>query len=162
MTKELILIRHAEASEAMARIKDIERELTAKGYRDAPHAGRYLSDKGFLPDRVICSNARRAISTVELIVEQVKFNTNDVELIPDLYNASVRTLLAMINNTSDEHSKLLVVGHNPTISYFAEYVSGEPIGTMSTAGIVFITFNVDSWEEVSQDVGKFIFYEYPE
>lgn len=52
----------------------------------------------------------------------------------------------------------MCVGHNPTISYLAEYMSKAEIGDMTTAGIAIITFNIASWSEVSQGNGELLRY----
>lgn len=162
MVKNLFLVRHAEATQNTAGVKDIERELTAKGYRDAPRIGRYFSENQIFPDMILCSSAVRAQSTAELMAEQLKYETNRIDYSEELYNASVRSLLAAINDADDAWNTLIVVGHNPAISYLSEYLSGEAIGSMDTAGYVRIEFEINSWQEVSQDSGTFILYQTPE
>ena len=162
MVKNLILVRHAEATEGGAGVKDIERELTAKGHRDAPRIGRYFYENQILPDMILSSSAQRARSTAELMAEQLKYELNQISYVDELYNASVRTLLSTINQGDDAWSILVLVGHNPAISYLSEYLSGEPIGSMDPASYVQIEFEADSWQEVSQNSGRFIIYQTPE
>ena len=40
-----------------------ERPLAKRGRRDAPLAGRWLGEAGWVPDAVVCSTARRARET---------------------------------------------------------------------------------------------------
>lgn len=162
MVRNLILVRHAEATQGGAGAKDIERELTAKGHRDAPRIGRYFYENQILPDMILCSTAQRAQSTAELMAEQLKYELSQLSYVEELYNASVRTLLSTVNQADDTWNTLLLVGHNPAISYLSEYLSGEAIGSMEPGGYVQMEFEVDSWKEVSQDSGKFIIYQTPE
>ena len=58
--RELILLRHAHAEPAAAGQADIDRPLSAQGLAEAEAAGRWLAAQGLVPDRVLCSPARRA------------------------------------------------------------------------------------------------------
>lgn len=162
MVKNLFLVRHAESSEAVAGIKDIERELTAKGYRDAPRVGRYLFELNIHPGAMLCSSAQRARVTAELMAEQLKYELHKIDFSDDLYNASVRTLLRIINELKDSWDNVIIIAHNPAVSYLAEYLSGEAIGNIVPAGTVNLTFEVEQWKEVSEGTGKLITYTTPE
>ncbi|WPP50252.1 SixA phosphatase family protein [Catalinimonas niigatensis] len=156
MVKNLFLVRHAESSEAVAGIKDIERELTAKGYRDAPRLGRYLFELNIHPDAMFSSNAQRARATAELMAEQLKYEIHKIEFSEDLYNASVRTLLRIINEAKDDWHTLIIIAHNPAVSYLAEYLSREAIGNIVPGGVVNLTFEIEGWKEVSEGTGKLL------
>ncbi len=162
MVKNLFLVRHAEAAEANANQRDVERELTAKGYRDAPRVGRYLFEQQLQPSIIWSSNAQRAMATAELVAEQMKYDTLKIKTSEDIYHASVRSLLQLINEQKDAHDQVLIVGHNPAISYLAEYLTGEEIGDMMPCGVVHVTFEVEKWAEVSQDTGKMAYYLTPD
>jgi phosphohistidine phosphatase len=162
MVKKLFLGRHAESAEAVAGIKDIERDLTAKGYRDAPRVGKYLFEQNLLPDAMISSNAQRAKATAELMAEQLRYEIHKIDFSEDLYNASVRTLLRIINEAQNTWSSLILVAHNPAISYLAEYLSRENIGSIVPGGMVILNFEISSWEEVSEANGKLDLYIQPD
>jgi len=161
MVKKLILVRHAQATSPNNSIKDIERELTAQGYRDAPRIGRALYEEQQLPDIILSSTARRAQNTAELIAEQLKFERHRIILNDNLYNASVRTLLTEINSVSPETNCLMLIGHNPAISYLAEYLSGQEIGTMEAGGVVLLSLDISTWQEASQGNAVFLKYQTP-
>ncbi|WKN30464.1 histidine phosphatase family protein [Porifericola rhodea] len=162
MVKNLFLVRHAEAAEAIAGIKDIERDLTAKGYRDAPRVGKYLFELNVSTDAMLSSSAQRARATAELMAEQLKYEQHKIAYVEELYNASVRSMLQIINEAKPHWNKLIVVAHNPSISYLAEYLSGEAIGNMVPAGMVNLSFEIDNWSEVSEGLGKLEKYVTPD
>ncbi len=162
MVKNLFLIRHAESAEPSANQRDIERELTPKGYRDAPRVGRYLFEQQWLPDVILSSSAQRAVATAELLAEQLKFDTSKIKYSEDVYQASVRSLLNIIAEQKDMYNQIIVVGHNPVLTYLAEYLSGEEIGNMVACGVAHIQFEIESWAEVSKDNAKLISYKTPE
>ena len=68
--RRLILLRHAKS--AWPDVPDHDRPLAPRGHRDAPAAGRWLRKSGDIPDRVVCSTARRARETWELAGEKLR------------------------------------------------------------------------------------------
>ena len=66
--RELILLRHAHAEPAAAGLDDIDRPLSREGQAEAEAAGRWLKEHGHLPDRILCSPARRARETLEQVL----------------------------------------------------------------------------------------------
>src|SRR5262249_13960879 len=61
-SRTLVILRHAKA-EAPNRAADLERSLTERGHADAGAAGAWLVARGYLPNLVICSPARRTRQT---------------------------------------------------------------------------------------------------
>lgn len=162
MRRNLYLLRHAQTLEKQADETDAERQLTAIGTQNATRMGMNIKKKDILLDILISSPAARAQATTELLAEQIGYDLSRIHFNAEIYNASIRTLLKVVNNLKNEWKNVLLIGHNPAISYLAEYVSGEPIGNMDTCGLVKLSFNIDGWEEVSEKNGEFISYEYPD
>ncbi len=162
MGKKLIIVRHAEAETRGVRQEDLNRMLSVKGYNDASKMGRRLKEAGFVPQAIFCSHAERARTTAELIAAQIDFDAADVAVDEELYEASARTLLSFVNGLDDEQEKVMLVGHNPAVTYFAEYLSEKDIGDVVPGGIVEIEFTNDSWGEVTAGNGELRYYIYPE
>lgn len=158
MVKKLMIARHAQAGEAQQGSKDIERHLTRVGQREAVHVGMYLKRHDLIPNLIITSTAIRAQFTAQIIAEQIKYPQEEIQEEPDVYEASVRILLRLINELDVNCQSVLIVGHNPSVSYLAELITGEAIGNMETGSFVEIHFPMDSWKEVSQNTGKLIQY----
>ena len=108
--RELILLRHAHAEPAANGQADIDRLLSPHGLAEAESAGRWLQENKLVPDRVLCSPARRARETLEAVLERTGYVEQRLE--ERIYDAAPGTLAALL----DEHSeveRVLVVGHNP-------------------------------------------------
>lgn len=161
MSKTLFLVRHAEAESSGAGQKDHDRVLTNTGFADALRMGKKLFDKGIKLDKIISSSATRAAVTAELLSEQLKFPVSEIEFDKEIFEASVRSLLNYVNQASSDYNSLMIVGHNPVISYFAEYITGEQIGSIPTTGVAQIVFEIGKWDEVSSGNGKLNFLETP-
>lgn len=161
MPKTLIFMRHAKSEQSVQGLKDFDRPLNNVGLSDAPRMGRKLLEIGVKPDFVISSTALRAKTTAECVSEQLSYDIDAIQYDQEIYEASVRSLLAVINNLEDNHNCVLVFGHNPTHTYLAEYLTKEAIGNIPTGGAVGIDFEFDSWKLVSEGTGKMIWFEYP-
>lgn len=162
MNKQLLLIRHAQAEQPNSVQKDFERELNASGIADASRMGRLLAQKRIQPDVVISSPAHRAKATVELIADQLKFEYARILFDQDIYEGTVRKLMQLINGLAEETACVLVFGHNPHLTYLAEYLTRQDIGNLPTCGIVAISFQDKKWSEVSGALGKMEWLEYPD
>ncbi len=160
--KNLFLVRHAEATELGSGQKDTDRALTPTGYQDAPRIGRYLFLKECQPDVILSSDAIRAQTTAMLLAEQFKYERHKIQYTEDIYKASVRSLLSIINNQKDTYSQVLIVGHNPVLTYLAEYLTKKEIGSISPCGVVHLTCDADSWMEFSEGNAKLEDYMFPE
>ena len=55
----------------------------------------------------------------------------------------------------------MCVGHNPTITHVAEYITKAEIGDLVPGGLAIIQFNFNSWNEVSEGNGELVNYIYP-
>lgn len=161
MTKTLYLIRHAQSYEKAPDQQDKERELNSIGLQNSTRMGINLNKKGITPNIIISSPAKRAVQTAGLIAEQLNYEVEKIHQNDEIYEASARTLLQVVNRLKDNWGIVVLVGHNPAISYLAEYISNSEIGTMSTCGVATIQFS-KSWNEVSEHSGELISYEYPD
>ncbi len=160
--KNLYLVRHGEATESGAGQKDIDRALTPTGYQDVPRIGRYLFLQSCQPDVLISSNAVRAQTTAILLAEQLKYERHKIHYSEEIYHASVRSLLSLINNQKDAHHQVMVVGHNPVLTYLTEYLTKHEIGSIVPCGVAHLTFEADSWMELSEGNAQLYDYMYPE
>lgn len=138
--RELILLRHAHAEPAIAGQADLDRPLSPEGLAEAEAAGRWLRERGLVPDQVLCSPARRARETLEAVLAAVGYV--DQRLEPSIYEATPGALAALADAHRDVE-RLLLVGHNPGFEQLAALMhsgqSGDYRG-MPPAGIVVLRF----------------------
>ena len=161
MNKDLYLIRHASSNEKEPDQKDIDRTLSTDGIQEATRVGHHFKQEGIQPDIIITSPAVRALGTATLIAEQLKYNTDQIHENDELYVASVRTLLQVVNNLKTEWNKVFIITHNPAVSYLAEYITGSEVGSMAAGGFAHIRTAAKEWMEVSEGIGDLIEYRDP-
>ena len=160
MRKKLYLIRHAYAEDTNGK-RDFDRRLTHQGQSTVRALGRHLINQNFNPDIILCSSSERTKETAVNLVEELEINEQVVKYEDVIYNASVRELLAVLSEISEDHLSVAIIGHNPTITFFGEYLSGAVIGNMEPGGIVTIELSKLKWAEVSQGTGIFESYYHP-
>jgi phosphohistidine phosphatase len=97
-----------------------------------------------------------------LLAERMGFDPNAIRQEPDLYEASVRNLLSIINGLEETHGSVMLVGHNPAATYLAEFLTRAEIGLLPTGGVVYMTFEGQQWAEVTGQSGKLVWFEYPD
>jgi phosphohistidine phosphatase SixA len=108
--RQVILLRHAHAEPASAGQADLDRPLSPVGLAEAEAAGRWLAGQGLLPDRVLCSPARRTRETLEAVLAVTGYAEQRLE--DAIYEATPGTLIGLLQEQS-EVERLLLVGHNP-------------------------------------------------
>lgn len=160
MSTKLYLIRHSYAEEPGGN-RDFERKLTLEGQSTVRALGRHLINQKFNPDIILCSSSVRTTETAVNLVEELEMNEQVIDYRDVIYNASVREMLEVLNETSSSHKEVAIIGHNPTITYFGEFLTNSGIGNMEPSGVVTIKFEKLKWSEVSQGTGIFEGYYHP-
>ena len=158
--KKLFLIRHAKSSWGNPQLKDVDRPLNERGKRAAPDMGRRLVEDNNCPELIMTSSAKRAKETANLIANTFENRINIKEELV-LYHASTLTLLRFVNQIPDKYSNVFLVGHNPGMTDFAEYLTDQQFGNLPTAAIVGVKFEFDSWRMISGSTGDCFLYDYP-
>jgi phosphohistidine phosphatase len=115
--RQLVVMRHSKAEPGGE--TDHARELAQRGWNDAVAAGRWLADRGLVPDGALVSSARRTTSTWLAVAEGGSFDVEPVSS-GGLYSAGPESALDLVRETSDDVTALVVIGHNPTIAYLAQ------------------------------------------
>ncbi len=158
MGKNLFLIRHAKAVEIEHGQRDFDRPLKNSGIVDASQIGQYLKANKRQPDTIISSPALRTLQTSQILAEQLSFDTEQIVKEPEIYEASVRTLMNVIKEIDDIHHTVYIIGHNPAITYLAEYLTKQEIGNVPTTGVVQIKLQHSAWQEIVDDCALVSFF----
>jgi phosphohistidine phosphatase len=161
MKKTLILVRHATAEDQSFRIKDFDRNLNNKGLSESVVMGKWLAENKIKPDVYVSSPASRAYKTAEIIAGELDVDISSVKTQAGIYDGGPRAYLHAVTTVAEGFSMLMLFGHNPDITYFAEYLSGSSIGSMKKGSIAVIEFTDQKWEEISAKTGDLVLYKTP-
>lgn len=165
-TRRLILLRHAKSD--WPDVPDRDRPLAKRGRRDAPRIGHWLRDHGYLPDVVVCSNARRTRQTWDLVAPELG-RSPSVTFEPRAYAASAQTLLYLAQELPGKYRAALLIGHNPGVAELANSLAGPPTGNgkhptvdlrFPTAAVAIFEFD-GGWPALSPGQARLLAYTAP-
>lgn len=143
--KTVVLLRHGDADDAST---DFERALSTRGVKQCVAVASELTRVGFMPERVICSSARRAHQTATLVAERLGFR-GAVEAARELYLANAGNYLTAVRKTPRTVSYVLFVAHNPSISELASRLAGGQL-SLPPAGYELVTEDIDEWQRLGK------------
>ena len=147
--KELILVRHAKSSWDNPLDSDHDRPLNERGERDAPRVAEWLHTQIPNIDAILSSTALRAVTTAQVFAKSYGMEQTGVLTTRDLYHATVESFFDVLAwMVPAAATRVMVVGHNPTLSY----VIGRLLGTavdVPTCAVTVIRFpDAHDWKQL--------------
>ncbi len=159
--KTLTLLRHAKSSWKDTSLQDRERPLNRRGQRDAPVIAERIKESGIRPSLILSSPAVRAWTTAKSIAHEIGYPIEFLQQEQRLYHASTRNLLVVIAEQDDGFNNLMIVGHNPGLTDFANHLIPGLTHNIPTCGFVSLEIDCDNWN-LDQDAEiKLLIYDYP-
>ena len=151
---QLYLLRHAKSSWSTPLTGDHERPLAPRGEATAPLIAEEMKARGFVPDHILCSTAKRARQTLDLVLNKMAIKPPTC-IEAKIYDAAPQDLIDLISQNAPNCQNLLLVGHNPAIHYAAAQMSlrGDDQALMKleqkypTAGLAVIDFDESKWHD---------------
>ena len=156
----LMFLRHAKSSWPSSGMQDAARPLSERGQAAARLMGAYIAHHSLIPDRILCSPARRTRETWAGIATQWPANM-DVVFDQRLYEATPQSILSVIR-VQHEARTLLVIGHNPGLQGAAEQLIAAGDVELRerlrekfpTAALAVIDFAIDRWRTIHERSGR--------
>jgi len=154
MTLRLILTRHAKSDWDNPLETDHQRRLNPRGRRSAPLIGRWLAEKGYLPQDALVSDATRTRETFTLLGAQLP--QMPVRFEPALYHACPDVMLRALRTAKAPTA--LMIGHNPGIAALAsmllrQRVTHPAFNQYPTCATLVAEFDAESWSTVTYNIG---------
>lgn len=159
--KILTLIRHAKSSWNHSELSDRERPLNARGQRNAPEMGKRIVAHGIRPSLIITSPATRAWTTARIIAAAIGYPAEFLQREESLYLASLDDLLHVVVAQDNGFNSLMVVGHNPGLTKFANFLIPGLTNNLPTAGVVSVQMDQDDWSLHQQPKAELLAFDYP-
>ena len=160
--KRLILTRHAKAISHESGIADFDRPLAPRGHTDAALVANELAQRKFIPDRILTSPARRTLETSQIMGAQFGWKNNDLVMEEFLYGYyKLDDLIRLVSNRFPDTATVMIIGHNPTLSYLAEQLDPNFYHHLPTSAAVVMRFETDSWQEIAAETGQLEAFIYP-
>src|SRR5690606_33814575 len=153
MAKHLFIIRHAKSDWSFD-VRDFDRPLNSRGFKNAPKMATRLADYAVKPQHLISSPAKRAITTAQIFAEHLAIPVNQIELEPRIYEALPNTLLQIIGELDNSIDSVAFFGHNPGLTLLVNYLANEHFYNLTTCSIVHLRFDdVTDWASISGGTG---------
>jgi phosphohistidine phosphatase len=149
--KTLLLLRHAKSSWSDPTLKDHDRPLNDRGKRDAPRMGQLLKGERLTPDLIVSSTAKRARKTAARVAKNCGYQ-GEIELTESFYLAHPGQYVQYLQQVSDEHEFVMVVGHNPGLEALLAWLTGQD-EPLPTAALAQVEFDIASWRELAHSAG---------
>ena len=159
--KTLTLVRHAKSSWKDTSLGDRERPLNKRGERDAPVMGKRIADAGIRPSLMMSSPAVRAWTTAKVVAKALGYPLEFLQREDDLYLASLDSLLDVVAAQEAGFNNIMLFGHNPGLTDFANYLSPGLTNNVPTAGVVSVNFDREDWLLYERPRTDLILYDYP-
>ena len=159
--KKIYLIRHAKSSWSEEGMSDFDRPLNKRGKKDLPFMANRLKEFGVKPDLILSSTAKRAQKSAKVIAEIIDYKTSKISYDESLYDSSYTTYRYLLDSLDDKLNSVFIVAHNPTLTEVGERLSGAILTNIPTCSIVCIEFDVKSFQDIKEESGKVIFFDYP-
>jgi phosphohistidine phosphatase len=80
---------------------------------------------------------------------------------PELYFAGVGMFLKAASLFDDQADVAMLVGHNPTLTEFANAMANADIGNIPTCGLVELELPIEHWSEVALGQARLADFDYP-
>lgn len=154
--KRIIFIRHAKTEQGE---DDFNRELTKKGKATALMMAKRLKNRAICIDKIFTSSAKRALKTAQIFAKELEIK--NLKRSKKLYEANLENMVDFISKIDNNLETIMVVGHNPTLARICEFLSDSYIQKLPTSAIFAIEFDIDNFNQISNQHGNVVFFDYP-
>ena len=144
--KTLYIVRHAKSSWDNPGLADHERPIIKKGKNRTKLVCDYLVENNLNVDLLISSHAVRAQQTAFIIADALNYPEGNIQISPTIYHGDIDNLFNQLFELSDDVTSVMLFGHNPTFTTFANYFLPKNMDWLPTSAIVSIEFDTDQWE----------------
>ncbi len=159
--KIVTLMRHAKSSRSNAALHDIQRPLLEKGIHKTQQLIDHLKNMNFAPEYILTSSAVRALETAKMMASAFGIEDDCFRQEMAVYNANSDAYYDLCFELPVNFSHVLIVGHNPSITGFANLFLDTKMDFLPTSGVVSILFDAEKWEDLPLSSAKIRFVVFP-
>ena len=154
--KILHIVRHGKALQDYRYIHDYDRPLIEKGIVNNMAMAKQLLAQYPAPDLIISSHAARTLHTAHIFAQVMGYPHARVQVNERLYLCGEDEASGIIECLPDEIESVMLVGHNPGLTYLAYTYARRGIDSIPTSGVVTIRFKTNRWSEIGKTNGDLL------
>lgn len=146
--KTLYLVRHAKSSWKHD-VDDHQRPLKSKGKNDGLLIARKVKSEVDPPQKIISSDATRALSTANFFKEALDISDENFETNHTLYDFRGQNVMRFIKMLDNELDSVMIVGHNHAFTSIVNMLGNKYIENVPTCGFVMLEFDEQEWKDIT-------------
>lgn len=151
--KTLYMVRHAKSSWKYDVI-DHQRPLKERGKNDCELVSEKMQADVPPPQKIVSSDAVRALSTAEHFKKAFKVSDADFSTNHDLYDFGGQNVMKVIKALDDTFDRIMIVGHNHAFTQIANMLGDQYFDNVPTCGFLMLEFDEAHWKDIKR--GKVI------
>ena len=148
--KTVYIVRHAKSSWEFPQLEDHERPVIPKGIRRTERVIKFLRERTIKVDLLYASHAVRSAETARMLAPAVDVEPHRIITEPEIYHGGTSALTHLIYSLPDDAEAVMIVGHNPAVTDFANEYSDEYIDWLPTSAVVALRFDTNHWSEIDE------------
>lgn len=156
--KTLYIVRHAKSSWDYPHLRDEQRPILEKGKKRTKRIIDELLRRETVVDLIISSPAVRTMETARIIGNALRHSEDEIQQDSVLYFSDAERLFNLFFDLPAGVESLMIVGHNPTLTNFANQFLIDKVDSLPTSSVVCIDFNTDKWEDIDSMNSKLRFF----
>ena len=155
--KTLYMVRHAKSSWTHDVI-DHQRPLKGGGKKDCKLVSNAVKQVVTRPDKIISSDANRALTTALYFKEALKVDAANFITNHEMYDFGGQNVMRIIAGLDNELDSVLLVGHNHAFTSIANMLGDRHFDNVPTCGFLMLEFDTDTWSKVKAGVTKRVIF----
>ncbi|WP_310991832.1 SixA phosphatase family protein [Aequorivita marina] len=146
--KTLYLVRHAKSSWKHD-VDDHQRPLKKRGERDGKLVSNKVQAEIKPPQKLISSDATRAMSTAAYFLKALDISDADFETNHNLYDFSGQSVMRIIKSLDNNLDSVMIFGHNHAFTSIVNMLGNRYIENVPTCGFVMLQFDEEKWSDIT-------------
>ena len=159
--KTLTILRHAKSSWKDTGLTDHDRPLNKRGEHDAPMMAARIQQAGIRPSLILSSPAVRVWATAKEMARQLAYPIEFLQRDERLYHAGLQRIIDVLSRQDDSFNSIMIVGHNPGLTEFANYLVPGLTHNIPTSGVVSVQVDTEDWNLDTVKNAELVLYDYP-
>ena len=123
--------------------------------------GKRIAEAGIRPSLIVSSPAVRAWTTAKVVAQKLNYPLEFLQREDALYLASLDNWLDVVAAQDNGFNSIMLFGHNPGLTDFANYLSPGLTHNVPTAGVVCVNIDRDDWLLYERPKTKLVLYDFP-
>jgi phosphohistidine phosphatase len=146
--KTVYIVRHGKAIPASANVADADRLLTDTGVARTCRVALYMAESKPVIDQIISSPAERAYATALIIADKLGIPAKKVVASEKLFTGDDSDTFDLLHDLDDSIKSVMIVGHNPVITKFANHFANPKLDSLPTTGVVSVHLETEKWADL--------------